>query len=257
MDDATNKDYFIQIKLFNFQKGSIIEDMKIIFNQYLLFSLIEAIHLKRIQSFGNTLIINEIKQFISTTKIELRIIVKNKDLEEESHSENLILSDRNIFIIEMKTLSVEIKFQLNSKSNVLSENKSEVNETKTIFPLLIIKNNLQDDTVFLYKDSTYFREDENKAAASTGENANKSNEFENMKSQIAYLESIYRIQNEKLIELEKLYIKQYDLIESEKNRFDKLEKKLNQIRMLVSPITIKYMFEYFISLAHKKFRFGY
>ena len=71
------------------------------------------------------------------------------------------------------------------------------------------------------------------------------------------MESIIKNQYDYLLKLEKVFQTQLESIDLEKLRIDKLEKNVNQIRMIISPLTIKYMFEFLISLAHKKFIFGY
>jgi len=269
------KEYSIQVKLYNFFKGTIIEEINCYLNDNHVFSLTESIKNKQIESFGNSLLINEMK-FKLTKYVKIKIIINIKN------SKELILSDEitleNIEQekeIKTEKLNIHFKFIL-KRFGINKTFKTEFDNEYLSNANKISNHQKTEENVFNQskeKELDIFNEKEKILLKENKLSLNDSNL--NYKNKIVFNEDLIlreiNILNQKISDLEKINQKQKEEIELlnifKKEQIDmndihiikikKIEKNMKQTKMLLSPMTIKYMFEYFISIAHKKFIFGY
>lgn len=255
MDVKIPQHYLIQIRFFDFQKGSILEEIIISISDDVIFSLKEAILSKKILSFGNSLITNEINFTLSEENVNIKVSLKIKDKKKENYESNISIVNGCTHIVPMKYLNTEIQLKLNSKISVTTNEKIDIKQNnittniskKISFDESNIKNTLE--------NSENYKEFEDLLCKNNEDNILLN--IESLSKRVAKLESIIKIQSDNLLKFEKMFDKHLDSSDLERIRIENIEKKVNQIRMIISPLTLKYMFEFLISLAHKKFRFGY
>lgn len=315
MESLQGLQILIHTKLYNFEKGTVIEDVIINFDKNLLCcSLLESIKNKEIQTFGTSLIFNEKKMQLNSRKIEVEVIAKFKSFQTIEKKECLeLIKDGLPLVINLEKLAIEIKFTIlknlevaqisqimdssskenytfdsntvnviNEKNNVLKEsiekftleeNKSTTNSRNV--DLIDENKNKHTDSSMYLKTGNLSEEglldksnkkpfNANDTLALNPSNYEKihnqkildlvKNEILKVNDKIEALERVNYDQSQKIVKLEAMIDLQRRQAENQAFKYEKIEKNLNQMKIIHSPLTIRYLFEYFISTFHKKFK---
>jgi hypothetical protein len=266
----SSKEYLTVCNLFDFSKELILEEFNIRINNETILSLKESIFNKEVKSFGNSLIFPEKKaKFYKNCFICISSKFKNFDYEHRIYDSNNIQKPLNFNILcEMKFMKISIDFKevmsiideknsidfINSTSNDISYNDFDI-DIHSKEKKHEINNKINNENYD--KNNINKLDNKNKGKDKYTENdfiINK--EINEIYKKLNSLEISNKSQNEEINNLKESLIKKEERITELEKKLDLFEKDFLQLKIINSPLTIRYLYEYFISLVHKKFTFN-